>query len=130
MDLYPRSRALNHDNLSLLPFNCACYEPGLGNHQRRERKIPGIRCIYCSCLRARHNIDHPNDRWDPNIVYLMINGQRVRRSMRRNTEQELVCRCLTCLFPLCYYHHDPFHDIDNEEANLPGPRREYVNNEE
>jgi len=90
----------------------------------------GSECIYCVYLRARHNLDHPDDIWDNCVVYLMKNGLRERSTARKNTKQEPMCRCLTCRFVLCYYHFDRFHDINNEEANLSGPYRAYDNEDE
>ena len=122
---------LNHNNpsLLLLPFDWARHEPGPGNHQRGDMTV-GESIVLIAHVYKYDTIDHPNDHWDMNVIYLMINDHRVRRSTRTNTEQEPLCRCLTCLFPLCYYHHNPFHDIDNEEANLRGPRKEYDNGDE
>ena len=44
----------------------------VGNHQAGDRAMWGMHCIYCSRLQSQHNIDHPNDLWDPGVVYLQL----------------------------------------------------------
>ena len=127
------SRLVNPLNPSLRIFNWARYNPG--NHIPGERvnRNQSTNCIVCVYFRLLWNVNctRPEDRLGPKRCRVEDEHGNIReQSTSLNSRQKPMHHCQQCRFPLCSLHFHQFHDVTNPAMNLPGPKRNYDDEED